>query len=69
MSHEEYERLAQTPKVWEPVPEWTKKVAALDEILHIPHTSDFCTPWRSPVFEEKNIDIWHPDVEYLPFGA
>ena len=72
MSAEEREKLAATEKKYEAVPEWTKEVPPLDEMLHIEHRIEgesqltgLDDARASKAFKEKNILIWMPHVHFV----
>lgn len=79
MTDDEIDEVRLRPKVYESVPQWTKRVPALAETLRLPH---FQSPTNmdstsleviqdanderiSPVFKEKNILIWHPHNYFI----
>ena len=79
MTDDEIDEIRQRPKVYESVPDWTKKVPALAETLRLPHyisptdmastalgfIQDADDERTSPPFREKNILLWHPHIYFI----
>ncbi|KLJ13768.1 hypothetical protein EMPG_11309 [Blastomyces silverae] len=67
---EEVEMCLNAPKIYETVPEWTKKVEPLGEVLKIPHEDgevleSFEDPRASRELQEKNILCWQPHIHFV----
>ncbi|PGH15835.1 hypothetical protein AJ79_02216 [Helicocarpus griseus UAMH5409] len=72
LSTEEQMEWAATPKKYESVPEWARRVPPVEAVLKIPHTMDgktqieeFEDERASLPFKEKNILLWHPHIHFL----
>lgn len=72
LSRKEQSQWAATPKKYESVPDWTRTVPVLDEMLYIPHTipgetqlESLDDPRASRPFKDKNILLWHPHIHFI----
>ncbi|KAI9760320.1 MAG: hypothetical protein M4579_001724 [Chaenotheca gracillima] len=73
MTNEEVEELKARTKAFESVPEWTKKVPALEERFIIPYMHDGFPQFlddmddvrASAPFRDKNILLWQPHIYFI----
>ncbi|OJD23954.1 hypothetical protein ACJ73_04694 [Blastomyces percursus] len=55
------------PKIYETIPEWTKKVGQLEEVPHEDGEvlESFEDPRASRELQEKNILCWQPHIHFI----